>query len=157
MKLGHEDLRALKTGMSTPVTLPCYLPISQSKRIVYWLITYPGVPLLPCLWKCFAETLQEFRGFEHEPPFLFVLAPCNKHCTFFHHNQMSLNCFYWSQVDMLPDSSLFCSLHSRPVNARDKVLRQGVQLYLESQLTKKMADSCLKITIFCGPDCQVVL
>jgi len=32
----------------------------------------------------------------------------------------------------------------RPINPRDKVLRQGIQLYLESQLTEKMANYCLK-------------
>ena len=42
-------------------------------------------------------------------------------------------------VILLVLSSL-CSLHNRPINLRDKMLRQGVRLYLESQQTKKMAD-----------------
>ena len=38
----------------------------------------------------------------------------------------------------LSPSSL-CSPYDRPVNPRDEVLRQGKRLYLESQLTEKMA------------------
>ena len=38
----------------------------------------------------------------------------------------------------LSPSSL-CSPYDRPVNPRDKLLSQGRRLYLESQLTKKMA------------------
>lgn len=33
-----------------------------------------------------------------------------------------------------------CSVHSRPINPRDEVLRQGMQLDLESQLMEKVAD-----------------
>ena len=38
----------------------------------------------------------------------------------------------------LSPSSL-CSPYYRPVNPRDEVSRQGKRLYLESQLTEKMA------------------
>ena len=34
-------------------------------------------------------------------------------------------------------------LHDRPMNPKDKVLRQGIQLYAESRLTEKMANYCL--------------
>ena len=40
-----------------------------------------------------------------------------------------------------------CSLHDRPMNLRDKVLKQGIWLYSESWLTQKMANWWLRVTI----------
>ena len=55
--------------------------------------------------------------------------------------------------------SSFCFLHNRWINPRDKVLRQRIQLYSESQLTKKMADFTginPKITILSKSGSQVL-
>ena len=49
--------------------------------------------------------------------------------------------------------SLLCSLHDRPVNPRDEVLRQGFRLYSEGwlayredgKLPEKMANYCLGV------------
>ena len=41
---------------------------------------------------------------------------------------------------MLLSPSLLCSPHDRLMNPRDEVLQQGIRLYSESRLTKKMAD-----------------
>ena len=43
------------------------------------------------------------------------------------------------------------------MNPRNEVLRQGLQLYLESQLTEKIEDYYLKVTILLESGCQVVL
>ena len=45
---------------------------------------------------------------------------------------ISLNCPQQQLVIMLPSLSLLFSLHKRPMNLRDKVLRQGIQLYSKS-------------------------
>ena len=37
---------------------------------------------------------------------------------------------------LLPDPSSLCSPHGRPMDLRDEVLRQGIQLYLESLQTE---------------------
>jgi len=42
-------------------------------------------------------------------------------------------------TNLLSPSSL-CLLHNKPINPRDGVLRNGIWIYLESLLTKKMAD-----------------
>ena len=44
------------------------------------------------------------------------------------------------EVTLLLSLSSPCSPQERPVNLREEVLRQGIQLHLESQLTEKMAD-----------------
>ena len=41
---------------------------------------------------------------------------------------------------LLRSLSSLCLPQERPVNLREEVLRQGIQLHLESQLTEKMAD-----------------
>ena len=46
-------------------------------------------------------------------------------------------------IILLLSPSLLHSPHDRPVNPRNDVLRQGIWLYSEIQLTEKMADSCL--------------
>ena len=45
-----------------------------------------------------------------------------------------------AQLTLIPTPGSLCSLRDRPMNQRDEVLRQGIQFYSESQLTKKMAD-----------------
>ena len=40
----------------------------------------------PCL-----KAIREFRSFEHELPVLFAWHPAKKHCTFLHHNLMSVD------------------------------------------------------------------
>ena len=57
---------------------------------------------------------------------------------------------------LLSPSSL-CSPHDRPMNLRDKVLRQGIWLFSESWLTQKMADWWLRVTILSRSGCQVLL
>ena len=58
---------------------------------------------------------------------------------------------------VLLSSHALYSLHDRLMNPRNEVLRQGLQLYLESQLTEKIEDYCLKVTILLESGCQVVL
>ena len=58
---------------------------------------------------------------------------------------------------VLPSSCTLYSLHDRLMNPRNEVLRQGLQLYLESQLTEKIEDYYLKVTILLESGCQVVL
>ena len=53
-------------------------------------------------------------------------------------------------IILLPSPNLSCLLHDRPINLRNELLRQGIELYSESQLTKKMTDKCLKIIILPG-------
>ena len=53
-------------------------------------------------------------------------------------------------VILLLSSSLLCLPHDRPVSLRDEGLRQ------RSQLTKKMAGYCLKITILLGSGWEVL-
>ena len=53
-------------------------------------------------------------------------------------------------VILLLSSSLLCLPHDRPVSLRDEGLRQ------RSQLTKKMAGYCLKITILLGSEWEVL-
>ena len=57
---------------------------------------------------------------------------------------------------LLSPSSL-CSPHDRPMNLRDKVLRQGIWLYSESWLTQKVADWWPRVTILWRSGCQVLL
>ena len=56
----------------------------------------------------------------------------------------SLN--HWAAVTRV---QALCSLQDKPINLRDQGLRQGIQLYLESQRLKR--------TILLGPGCQVLL
>ena len=42
-------------------------------------------------------------------------------------------------ITVLLTPSSLCLPYDRPMNPRDEVLRQGKRLYLESQLTEKMA------------------
>ena len=41
---------------------------------------------------------------------------------------------------MLPNPSTLCSQHNKLIYLRDKILRQGIQLYSENQLIEKIAD-----------------
>ena len=50
-------------------------------------------------------------------------------------------CFATAVIDAAPPSpSWLCSARARPVNPRGKVLKEGMRLYSECQLPKKMAD-----------------
>ena len=63
--------------MVTPVTLPCYLKISQSENYAGVDHTPYDPPSLTWPSKYFAETLRGVQGFgEHEPHILFSW-PCN--------------------------------------------------------------------------------
>ena len=62
----------------------------------------------------------------------------------------------WPPVLVLLSPSSPFSPHDRPVNPRDEVLRQGIQLYSESWLTEKMADWSLRVIILSGSGCQVL-
>ena len=54
---------------------------------------------------------------------------------------LSFTCLpYSSSLLLFQRLSSVCSLHNRPINPRDKVLRQEIWLYSKSWLTKKMAD-----------------
>ena len=55
------------------------------------------------------------------------------------HKFYSYHSFREHGITVLVSPSLLCLPYDRPMNPRDKVLRQGKQLYLESQLIEKMA------------------
>ena len=56
-----------------------------------------------------------------------------------------LGLLFHSVVKLFLSPNLLCLPHERPVDLREEVLRQGKRLYLESQVTEKMAGYCLKI------------
>ena len=76
---------------------------------------------------------------------LCSLTPGNTRTTGFYHNLASgpTASFHSIRpvgtVGMLPSPSFYSAHHRKPVNLRDEMLRQGILLYLENQLTK-MAD-----------------
>ena len=92
--------------MLTPMTPSCYLTINQSgDRVGAGHIPCDTPPSL-CLLKCFAETLLGDQSFRARASHLFSLY-ChfyNKHCTFLHHNPVSVAWLYhlwasgWSQI-----------------------------------------------------------
>ena len=56
-----------------------------------------------------------------------------------------------------PSSSSLCSLHNRPMNARDQVLRQGRDFNQGAGRRRRWQASGSKISILLGSGCQVLL
>ena len=69
-----------------------------------------------------------------------------------------LHCHFMIHTKACVTKSKLALLTAQEVSeSRDKVLKQGIWLYSQSQLTKKMADKHLKITILLGSECPVIL
>ena len=52
----------------------------------------------PCLYKPFPESLQGVQVFQALATWTSCLVPCNKCCTFLHHNQVSVDWLYCVQI-----------------------------------------------------------
>lgn len=78
--------------MSTLVTPPCYLIINQSENHT-WADHAPWDSLTHLAFKSSSlkACIREFESFERSPLYS-LLGACTKHCTFFYHNPMSVNC-----------------------------------------------------------------
>ena len=80
--------------------LPYHQPIRD--LCMSWLIEHPGPSLSPFFTNPFLEAIREFGSFwmcaAHSPCLAPHWEPCNKPCTFLHHNLVSVDWLYWERA-----------------------------------------------------------
>ena len=88
----YWGLMSDNVNLSHTSLLPHHQPVRE-------LCTNPGTPLPHLAFKnAFLKPTKEFLVFWALAAWTPPLVPCNKHCTFLHHNLVSVDWLYWRQV-----------------------------------------------------------
>lgn len=89
---GCRLVRNRRLRTEVPGTPPVTLPPTNEKKV-----TYPAAALSQNFTFKYAslKTTEKFGSFEHEPHVYSLSGTCNKHCTFPHHKEVSVDWLCW--------------------------------------------------------------